>query len=70
MGRGAQYPKEGDSWGHGMYCLYTGNNQMLDKVGVIVGLDKSDDDSIRGEEVDGMEQIRDDREEPDRRWLG
>ena len=23
----------------GMYCSYMGNNQMLDKVGVIVGLD-------------------------------
>ena len=36
-----------------MYCSYMGNNQMLDKVGVIVGLDKFND-SIRNEEVNGM----------------
>ena len=39
VGRGVQYPKEGESWGQGMYCSYMGNNQMLDKVGVIIGLD-------------------------------
>ena len=25
--------------GQAMYCSYMGNNQMLDKVGVIIGLD-------------------------------
>ena len=39
IGRGAQYPKEGSHGGQGMYCSYMGNNQMLDKVGVIIGLD-------------------------------
>ena len=38
VGRGAQYPK-GSHGGQGMYCSYMGNNQMLDKVGVIIGLD-------------------------------
>ena len=36
-----------------MYYSYLGNYQM-DKVGVIVGLDKFNDDSIRNEEVNGM----------------
>ena len=54
VGRGAPYPKEGSHGGQGMYCSYMGNNQMLDKVGVIVGLDKFNDDSIRHEEVNGM----------------
>ena len=33
-----------------MYCSYMGNNYMLDKV----GLDKSNAESIRNEEVNGM----------------
>ena len=55
---GVQYPKEGSYGGQCtcMYCSNIGNNQMLDKVGVIVGLDKSNDDSIRNEEVNGMGQ--------------
>ena len=39
-----------------MYCPYVGSNQMLDEVGVLVGLDKSNFDSIRNEEVNGMGQ--------------
>ena len=52
---GAQYPKEWESGGQDMYCSYIGNNQMLDKIRVI-GLDKSNDDIIRNEEVNGMGQ--------------
>ena len=31
--------RRGSHGGQGMYCSYMGNNQMLDKVGVIIGLD-------------------------------
>ena len=34
VGRGAQYPKEG-SHGNKVFTVHMGNNQMLDKVGVI-----------------------------------
>ena len=37
-----------------MYCSCVGNNQMSDKVGVVGGLDKCNDDSISNEEVNGM----------------
>ena len=54
VGRWAQYPKEGGVMGDKVCTFHIENNQMLDKVGVIVGLDKYNDDSIRNEEVNGM----------------
>ena len=39
VGRGQSILRRGNHGGQGMYCSYMGNNQMLDKVGVIIGLD-------------------------------
>ena len=43
------------------------------KFGVTIGLDESNDDNLRNEEVNGIGQSRnrwDDGKGPNRRWLG
>ena len=52
-GRGHSILRRG-SHGDKVFTVHMGNNQMLDKVGVIVCLDKFNDDSIRNEEVNGI----------------